>query len=127
MAFWKKNKANGLRDFEPEGNEGQSGLSIRYYLNGQVLNNEMLRNNRKYFFFLVFLAFVYINNHYSVEALLKEHLVLTREVKELKYEAITTSSELMQMSKQSEVVRRVNDAGLDLDVLTTPPRVLNVN
>ncbi len=127
MVFWKRKEREKLRDFEPETIDLQSGPSLRDFLNGQVLNNDLLKKNRKYLLFLVFLAFVYINNHYSVEALLKEHLSLTKEVKELKYEAITTSSELMSMSKQSEVVRKVQDAGLGLEVLTTPPRVLIVN
>ena len=124
MAFWNRKTKEELRDFEPESAEVNSGPAFRDYLNGQALDNEWLRKNRKYLLFLVFLAFIYINNHYSVEALLKEHLALTREVKELKYEAITTSSELMFMSKQSEVVKRIQESGLELEVLTTPPQVL---
>lgn len=124
MAFWKSKANEQLRDFEPENTEGHAGPSFRDFLNGQALDNEWLRKNRKYLLFLVFLAFIYINNHYSVETLLKEHLALTREVKELKYEAITTSSELMLLSKQSEVVKRVQQAGLELEVLTTPPKIL---
>ena len=116
-----------IRDFEPENVDLKGGISLRDIANGQILNNEYLKKNRKYLLFLVFLAFVYINNHYGVDALLKEHLVLNKEVQELKYEAITTSSQLMQMSKQSEVVSRVQAAGLDLDVLTTPPRILKAN
>ena len=127
MAFWNRHNKEKLRDFEPESIEVQSGPSFREYLNGQVLDNEWLRKNRKYLLFMVFLAFIYINNHYSVESLLKEHLALNKEVKELKYEAITTSSELMFMSKQSEVVRKVQEAGLELEVLTTPPRILKQN
>ncbi|PTN26388.1 FtsL-like putative cell division protein, partial [Desulfonatronum sp. SC1] len=80
-----------------------------------------------YLLFLVLLAFIYINNHYSVEKLLKEQVALTAETQDLKYEAITTSSDLMQMSRQSEVVRRVQEAGLGLEVLKTPPRVLKVD
>jgi hypothetical protein len=79
-----------------------------------------------YFVFVVILAFIYINNHYAVEKLLKEQVGLNRELQELKYEAITTSSELMQMSRQSEVVSKVNDAGLELEVLKSPPRLLRV-
>ena len=60
------------------------------------------------------LCLIYISNHYSVEKLLKEQVALNRELQELKYEAITTSSQLMQMSRQSEVVNRVHEAGLDL-------------
>lgn len=127
MAFWKIKNSEPLRDFEPENGDLKEKFSLRDYINGQVLNHEYLKRNRKFLLFLVFLAFVYINNHYGVDSLLKEHLVLTKEVRELKYEAITTSAELMHMSKQSEVVRKVQEAGLDLEVLTTPPRILKAN
>jgi hypothetical protein len=33
----------------------------------------------------------------------------------------------MQMSRQSEVVNRVHEAGLDLEVLKTPPRIIRVD
>jgi hypothetical protein len=124
MALFGKKKGEALRDFEPEKGEVKGGYEPRDIITGQVLNHEYVRKNRRYLLFLVFLAFLYINNHYGVEALLKKHLVLTKEVKDLKYEAITTSSQLMHISKQSEVVRRAQEAGLGLEVLTIPPRVL---
>lgn len=49
---------------------------------------------------------------------------LTSEIKELRYESISTSAELMNMSKQSEVIRRVEAEGLNLKELTEPPRIL---
>jgi hypothetical protein len=75
----------------------------------------------------VLLAFIYINNHYALEKLLKRQVALNKEVQELQYEAITTSSELMQMSRQSEVIRRVEAAGLELEVLKTPPRIIKAD
>ena len=114
-----------IKEFRPETEESES-FSIKDILNGKVLKNKFLKKNWAYLLFLVFLAFLYINNHFSVEALLKEHLALTRELKELKYESITISSELMKKSKQSEVVRKVQEAGIGLDVLTTPPGTVTV-
>ena len=114
-----------LKEFKPETEESGS-FSLKQLLNGKILENKFLKKNWGYSLFLVFLAFLYINNHFSVEALLKEHLALTRELKELKYEAITISSELMKKSKQSEVVRKVQEAGIGLEVLTTPPGTVTV-
>jgi hypothetical protein len=76
--------------------------------------------------FIVFLAVLYIGNRYQMEHLLDRQADLMYELKELKYEAITTSSELMNMSKQSEVMERVHEAGIELEVLKTPPRILKV-
>ncbi len=120
-----KNKVNDF-DSGNDVNLDLKGYSFKDFINGQILSRGFLWKHFSYIVFLVLLAFIYINNHYSVEKLLKEQIHLTREVRELKYEAITTSSELMQMSRQSEVIRRTKEAGLGLEVLKEPPRVLTI-
>ncbi|MBP5365919.1 MAG: hypothetical protein J6Y82_08345 [Bacteroidales bacterium] len=79
-----------------------------------------------YCLFVLFLGFLYITNHLCVESDLREIAELTNDIKELRYESISTSSELMNMSKQSEVIRRVEAEGLDLKELTEPPRILEM-
>ena len=113
-----------LKEFKPENEE--SGFSFKEFLNGKILDNKFLRKNWGYLLFLVFLAFIYIHNHFTVEALLKEHMTLTKELKDLKYESITISSEFMKKSKQSEVVRKVQENGIGLEVLTSPPSTITV-
>jgi hypothetical protein len=116
-----------MKEFETENEPAKDiGYNFKDFINGQFFSKASLSQYWPYILFLVFLAFIYINNHYSVEKLLKKQVALTAELQELKYEAITTSSELMQMSRQSEVVRKVQDAGLGLEVLKTPPRILKV-
>ncbi|HBG86698.1 MAG TPA: hypothetical protein DEG09_10315 [Marinilabiliaceae bacterium] len=125
MMFKKRKK---YEEFE-SGNEALQdikGYTFKEFINGQFFSSSSLVKQWPYFVFVVILAFIYINNHYAVEKLLKEQVGLNRELQELKYEAITTSSELMQMSRQSEVVSKVNDAGLELEVLKSPPRLLRV-
>lgn len=53
------------------------------------------------------LLVVYIVNRLGIEDQLRTISALSDSVKELRYEQITTSSKLMDMSKQSEVIRRV--------------------
>lgn len=77
-----------------------------------------------YYIFLVGLLIIYITNNLSIEGDLRRISELTSEIKELRYESISTSSELMNMSKQSEVIRRVEAEGLNLKELTEPPRIL---
>ncbi len=127
MKLFKKSKK--YEEFE-SGNEvvqDLKGFDFRELMNGQAFSRMSLEKHWSYALFLVFFGFVYINNHYSVEKLLKEQVALNKELQELKYEAITTSSQLMQMSRQSEVFSRVNDAGLGLEVLKTPPRIIRVD
>jgi hypothetical protein len=118
---WKK-----ISEFKPE--KDDSGIiTFKELLNGNVPATGIIKKNRVYFLVLVFFALVYINNNFVVEALMKEHLVITRQIKELKYEAITTSSELMKKSRQSEVIRKVQENNLGLEVLTTPPKTIIVS
>ena len=96
-------------------------FTVKDFLQGKVLDSKLLKKNISFMIFLVFVALIYIDNHFRVETLLKEHIALTNEIKELKYEAISTSSELMKKSRQSEIVRKVQEQNLGLEVLTTPP------
>ncbi len=73
---------------------------------------------------VVLLMLFYIVNRLNIEDQLRTISELRTEVKELRYESITTSSELMNISKQSEVIRRVEAEGLELKELTEPPRIL---
>ena len=59
-----------------------------------------------------------------MEARVRRISDLTKEIKELRYEHITTQSELMNMSKQSEVLRRTEAENLGLHELTEPPRIV---
>ena len=80
-----------------------------------------------YLIFLVGLVFIYITNHLDVEKKLRTISDLKTEIKELRYEHTTTQSELMNMSKQSEVLRRIEADGLELKELTEPPRIISTN
>lgn len=46
---------------------------------------------------------------------------MEREVRDLRFESITTAAQLMFISKQSEVKRRVNEEGLELEESKEPP------
>ncbi len=104
----------------------EGGITFKDILNGELFARSEIFKHWRYMLFLVFFAMIYIDNHYAVEKLLKEQVQINQELKELKYEAITTSSQLMQMSRQSEVLKKVDEAGIELKVLTTPPRILKV-
>lgn len=118
--MWKK-----LSEFKLD-HDDLGSVSLKELLNKAVPKSGMLKNNIGVIILIVFIALIYINNNFKVESLLKENLHLTREIKDLKYEAITTSSELMKKSRQSEVVRKVQEQNLGLEVLTTPPKTIIV-
>lgn len=103
------------------------GFSIKDLLNGRILTRNSVADQLPFIMYMTFLGFIYIGNHYRVEKLMRESAKLSKELKELRYEAITTSSELMYMSKQSEVLKKIRSLNVELEELTEPPRVLLVN
>lgn len=96
--------------------------SIKDLLDGSLIANDFIVSQLPYIVFLVLLAFIYIANRYNAEKVVRESIELTKEINELRAEAITTSSELMFISKQSEVSRLVKKRGLGLKESVEPPR-----
>ena len=78
--------------------------------------------------FLIFvgvLIFIYITNRLDTERHLLNIDDLSAAIQETRYEHMTTQSPLMNLSKQSEVLRRVELEGLELKELTEPPRIID--
>ena len=73
------------------------------------------------------LAAIYIGNRFHAEKITRESTKLLMEVKDLRAESLSTSADLMYISKQSEVLRLVREKGLNLEELKTPPFKLLVD
>ena len=54
--------------------------------------------------------------------MMRQEQQLRQEVKNMRSEAVTTAATLMQISRQSEVLKLVNQNGLGLEESTTPPK-----
>ena len=95
--------------------------SVKELLDGRILADKVIRRNIMFILFLTFLGIFYIANGYSTEKLYKKKVAMEREVRDLRFESITTAAQLMFISKQSEVKRRVNEEGLELEESKEPP------
>lgn len=89
-------------------------------LNGSILTRESILRQIPFILFMALVAMVYIANSYYAERMIKEINATTNELKELRSEYITTKSDLMHLSKQSEVAKSANQYGLKES--TTPPK-----
>lgn len=87
---------------------------------GRFLSNEETIKQLPFIFFLAFLGLLYIANGYYAERTVRKISRLTYELKELQSEYIITSSELMYLSKQSEVAKLAKPHGLFES--TVPPK-----
>jgi hypothetical protein len=101
--------------------------TLKGLLAGSLLTRERVVRQLPYILFLTLLAFIYIGNRYHAEKIVRENSKLQDEVRELRAKAISTSAELMHLSKQSEVVRLIRQKGLGLEESVTPPRKIVVD
>lgn len=97
------------------------GASVKELLDGRILADKVIRRNIVFILFLTLLGILYIGNGYRTEKLYKKKVAMEREVRDLRFESITTAARLMFISKQSEVKKRVNEEGLELEESKEPP------
>ncbi|MBI9059598.1 MAG: hypothetical protein JEZ01_17675 [Labilibaculum sp.] len=118
--FKFRKKYNDFIKPSEELKETPSG-SIKDFIDGSILSKTAVVQQLPFILFLVALGIFYISNRYRSERIYRDMVSLEKELKDLRFEAITTASDLMYMSKQSEVVKRVKREGLDLIESTEPP------
>ncbi len=89
-------------------------------LTGSFLSKEAVIGSLPYVFFLTFLGICYIANGYQAEKVIRQLYKTNNSLKELRSEYITTKSDLMIISKQSQVATATAEMGLK--ELTSPPK-----
>lgn len=103
----------------------KSVKGVKDVLSGNFLSKESVVNVLPYVFFLTFLGICYIANGYQAEKLVRRLYKTTNEIKELRSEYITNKSDLMYISKQSQVARATKNLGLR--ELMSPPKKIVIS
>jgi hypothetical protein len=98
---------------------------IRMLSPGNVFRKENVVESLPFIFFLTFLAVLYIANSYYSEKTIKKIDRVSDELKELHSEYISTKSELMHYSRQSEVAKAIEPLGLKESLV--PPLKLSAD
>ena len=92
---------------------------IHNILGGDYLSKESVIGNLPFLIFVAMLALIYIANTYYADKTVKEIEKIKVELKELRFQYITTKATLMYYSKQTEIARRALKFGLK--ETTIPP------
>lgn len=92
---------------------------------GTFLSNEKTFAHAPFILFVAALALLYITNGYYADDKVREFNKSTNQLKELRSEYISTKSELMFASKQSEVAKAVAADGLFEPVV--PPKKIEAD
>ena len=87
---------------------------------GSVLTENFFLRNMRFILFTVLIMILFISHRYSVLERMSEIERLQRVLIDAKYEALTISSNLTEASRQGEIERRVEEAGLDLKITNEP-------
>lgn len=98
--------------------------TLRDVLNGEILSKNFLKKQYGLIIMISLLAFLYVDNRYSCETQLAKSIELKKQIMDAKYESLTISAQLMELSRQSNVLKAVKDRGLGLVQTATPPIVI---
>ncbi len=112
-----------------KGNEDFNDLkssTLRDIINGNILTKNFLKKQYPLLILIAMLAFLYVDNRYYCETQLSKVIKLKREIQDIKYESLTISAELMEISRQSNVRKMIKERGLTLSESNTPPVVIEV-
>jgi hypothetical protein len=99
------------------------GLSTVF--SGTFLTNENTLKHVPFILFLALIAILYIANGYYADDKIREVNKISNELKELRSEYISTKSDLMFVSKQSEVAKAAEPMGIKEPIV--PPMKIEVD
>lgn len=114
-------------EFDQSIEEKEKSLSFRDLLDGNVLTRKAVLKQSRFILLLVLIAFLSIANRNHAEKTVINLNSLQSDVYELRARSISTSSELVKFSRQSEVNRLVNRYELGLEENLEPPKKLIQN
>jgi len=105
----------------------KSGIvkSLNSVFSGTFLSNEKVLKHIPFLLFLSVIAILYIANGYWADDKIRQVNKLTSRLKELRSEYISTKSDLMFVSKQSEVAKSAEKMGLKEPI--SPPMKIVVD
>lgn len=104
-----------------------SNLTLRKILGGDILDTRAVRRQIWLFLLIVFFIIVYIANRYSCQQDLIQIEALQKELQDSKFKALSSTSEITEKSRQSNVLEMMKDnKDSTLHIADQPPYIINV-
>ena len=98
---------------------------IKHILLGDVLKESYIINEIPYIIFVTILFILYIANRYHVQQQVLKIDKLKLELVQVKYDAVSKSSELLVRTRQSRIMQYLkNTSDSTLQTTTSPPYVI---
>lgn len=99
-------------------------MSIRSILGGDILANDFLKRQTRLLVLIMVLTVWYIDNRYSSQQEMIEIDKLKKDLTDIKYDALTRSSELMEKSRQSRIEEYISAGESPLQTATNRPYLI---
>lgn len=94
--------------------------NVMHVISGTILTENFFLKNTHFMFVIVVIIALYISNRYSCISKIAEIQKLERELKNAKYESLTISTELIGISRESQVQSLVDQNEIGIAVPTEP-------
>lgn len=102
-------------------------ITLRKILGGDILSANVIRQQIWLILLISLFIVVYISNRYKCQQDLIRISNLTEQLKDAKYRALSSSSDLTQMTRESKVLEQLkNCQDSTLQIATQPPYIINV-
>ena len=105
-------------------NASPKHMSIRSILGGDILANDFFKRQTSLLILIMVLTILYIDNRYTSQQELIEIDRLKKEMIDIKYDALTRSSELMEKSRQSRIEEYISTEESHLETATNRPYLI---
>ena len=111
--------------------EGEAPLSsnftLKKILGGDILTAQIIRRQIWLLILIVVFVIIYISNRYSIQKDLLEIDKLQKELQDAKYKALSSSSQITEKSRESNVLDMLkSNKDSILHIATQPPYIINV-
>lgn len=104
-----------------------SNFTLGKILGGDILTAQIIRRQIWLILLIVFFVIIYISNRYSIQKDLLEIDQLQKELQDAKYKALSSSSQITEKSRESNVLDMLkNNKDSILHIATQPPYIINV-
>lgn len=102
-------------------NRKEKRFSFWYILGGGILKEDFIMKHTKMIVLVVILIFFFIGNRYTCMQKLSQIDRLQQRLHDIRFEALSVSSELTGNSRQSQIELLIEEQGFELEGAKTPP------
>lgn len=99
--------------------------ALKNIIGGDILATDFFRRQTKLLLLVMLLVLFYIHNRYACQQQMIEIDLLKKELIDIKYDALTRSSELTERSRQSRIEEYIASKESDLQTSTNPPFLID--